>query len=137
MFIHCGAITSCFGGNCSTIGSSCIDVHNTSSAPCGIIESTTGTCKEIVVFALLITTVMYFLFCGQVPATMTTLGVVNEEEQGLAMGLGSFIYRALGAIPGPLVVGAALDESCSQWSETVLCLFLKKNSHFYLRGGGF
>lgn len=37
---------------------------------------------------------------------------VANEERHLALGLLSFIARLLGAIPGPLIVGALFDSAC-------------------------
>lgn len=40
---------------------------------------------------------------------------VAEEQRSLALGVQSVLWRALGAIPGPIIFGVIFDSSCVYW----------------------
>lgn len=40
-----------------------------------------------------------------------------EEQRTLALGVQSFCFRAVGAIPGPILYGVIFDSSCVYWQE--------------------
>lgn len=42
---------------------------------------------------------------------------IADEQRSLALGLQSVFFRALGTIPGPIIVGALFDVSCVYWQE--------------------
>ncbi len=94
------------------------------SSPAAVL--TDGKCKSgcnlLPLFLVIVMIFMVFIFMNQVPTTTVTLRSVAERERSMALGFSSVIYRLLGAIPGPLIVGALLDSSCLLWELNVSCM---------------
>ena len=42
---------------------------------------------------------------------------IADEHRSLGLGIQSVFFRILGAIPGPIVMGALFDASCEFWEE--------------------
>ena len=42
---------------------------------------------------------------------------IADEHRSLGLGIQSVIFRILGSIPGPIVMGALFDASCEFWQE--------------------
>ena len=42
-------------------------------------------------------------------------GCVAEQQRTLALGVQSFVFRALGSIPGPIIFGVIFDSTCLFW----------------------
>jgi organic anion transporter 4A len=117
----------------STFPSVCSAGCQTSSSPssysnCSCLSSladtvTDGRCREgcqlLPAFLIGLLLLMLATFAYVVPSTMITVRCVHDSQRSLAMGLGSAIYRAFGAIPGPLIVGAVLDNACILWQKNV------------------
>ncbi|XP_067940411.1 solute carrier organic anion transporter family member 4C1-like [Watersipora subatra] len=61
--------------------------------------------------------IFFFTFFIGVPLTVATLRVVPEKQRAFALGLQWTFLRFLGSIPGPIITGAMIDNSCSLWEE--------------------
>lgn len=103
-------------------------ITTTSFTNCSCLSSlqsivTDGKCRSgctlLPLFLVVLLMLMFFTFMYAVPSTICTLRCVHEHQRSLALGIGSVFYRLLGAIPGPLIVGAVLDRSCILWETTV------------------
>ena len=114
--------SACHAGCASTLPSSSFTNCSCLPSPSDLVSD--GVCRDgcglLPVFLVLLLFLMLFTFMNQVPITVVTLRCVSEQERSLALGIGSFLYRVVGAIPGPLIVGAVLDKSCLLW-ETKVC----------------
>ncbi|XP_077990231.1 solute carrier organic anion transporter family member 4C1-like [Glandiceps talaboti] len=83
---------------------------------------TTGKCDNecwtLPLFLTLFFLSMLFNFQLTVPGTAATLRCVPEKQRAFAMGIQSVLMRTFGMIPGPIIVGAAIDSTCILWGES-------------------
>lgn len=42
---------------------------------------------------------------------------VPESQRCFALGINWFVLRLLGSVPGPIIIGAIIDQSCILWNE--------------------
>ena len=42
---------------------------------------------------------------------------VPESQRCFALGINWFVLRLLGSVPGPIIVGSIIDQSCILWNE--------------------
>ena len=49
------------------------------------------------------------------PHIVSLCRAVADEQRSLALGVQSVFFRILGAIPGPIAFGAAIDSGCIYW----------------------
>ncbi|XP_054996085.1 solute carrier organic anion transporter family member 4A1 [Sorex araneus] len=59
--------------------------------------------------------VIFFTFVGSVPALTATLRCVPEQQRSFALGIQWVVVRTLGAVPGPIAFGWAMDRACLLW----------------------
>ncbi|CAH1399802.1 unnamed protein product [Nezara viridula] len=82
-------------------------------------EAYEGACKTLCpsfpLFLALIFIYQTLSFASLIPSVTSTLRVVHTDVRSLAMGVQWLMGRLLGTIPGPIVFGAAIDESCGYW----------------------
>ncbi|XP_078667309.1 solute carrier organic anion transporter family member 4C1-like [Branchiostoma floridae x Branchiostoma belcheri] len=63
-------------------------------------------------FLLMVVTIL------EIPAaTGATLRCVPESQRSLALGVQTIILRFLGSIPGPIIFGKIIDDTCLLWQE--------------------
>jgi len=80
-----------------------------------------GTCSvdcrfELLLF-LIILGLMPFIACvNDIPAITVTLRSVPPAQRSYAVGIQMDLVRILGSIPGPIVFGALLDQTCMLWN---------------------
>ena len=120
----CGPDGASYASVCSAGCQSSTSSSSFTNCSClsSLSESVTdGRCREgcelLPLFLVVLLLFMLFTFAYQVPTTMIIIRCVHDSQRSLAMGLGSAIYRILGAIPGPLIVGAVLDNTCVIWQK--------------------
>lgn len=91
---------------------------------CKCIDSGAGTavegacaskCTGLNGFLFLLFLLMFFTFMNNVPGATITLKSLPPPLKTFGMGVQSVTYRLLGAVPGPLVLGAFIDGSCQWW----------------------
>ena len=69
-------------------------------------------------FALFAVGVFIFIFLHfgiQTPTTMAVLKCVKEDQKSLALGLKRIIVGLLGSLPGPILFGYFIDQTCIFW----------------------
>ncbi|OXB79354.1 UNVERIFIED_CONTAM: hypothetical protein H355_008159 [Colinus virginianus] len=79
-----------------------------------IIKFMIGTCSV----AFLLNTVFLVAKCGNKPfagVSETYNGCVPDKQRSFALGVQSVFLRLLGTVPGPILFGVAIDNSCSLW----------------------
>ncbi|XP_070533589.1 solute carrier organic anion transporter family member 4C1-like [Ptychodera flava] len=97
--------------NCSCIDSDDPSEPEAFSGKCSI------DCWEIYVFIVFFFFIMLLGFLVLAPTTILTLRCVPDVQRSYALGVSSILYRILGTIPGPIVIGALIDSSCLVWQE--------------------
>ena len=58
---------------------------------------------------------MFLTFLISMPNTSATLRSVQMENRSMAVGLQTMIARIFGSIPGPILFGHFLDNTCTLW----------------------
>ena len=57
-------------------------------------------------------------FSTDVPGLAATLRCVPDEQRSFAVSLQWIVARCLGTIPGPILFGRVIDETCIFWKES-------------------
>ncbi|XP_053160137.1 solute carrier organic anion transporter family member 4C1-like isoform X5 [Hemicordylus capensis] len=79
-------------------------------------ERCKSKCKVLPVFIGFFFFAVFFTFMAGTPTTVAILRCVPERLRSFAMGVLMLFIRILGTIPGPIVFGVAIDETCTLWS---------------------
>ena len=58
---------------------------------------------------------MFLTFLISLPNTSATLRSVHMENRSMAVGLQTMIARVFGSIPGPILFGHFIDNTCKLW----------------------
>ncbi|XP_076060548.1 solute carrier organic anion transporter family member 4A1-like isoform X1 [Oratosquilla oratoria] len=74
-------------------------------------------CSLMPVFLLIFFIVMLITFTISLPALSSTLRCVPATHRSFALGLQWIVVRLLGTIPGPILFGALIDNTCMLWQE--------------------
>ncbi|XP_053383119.1 solute carrier organic anion transporter family member 4C1-like isoform X2 [Mercenaria mercenaria] len=74
-------------------------------------------CKMLYVFMPMIFVSIFLLFVPSPPAVAATLRCIHDSHRTLGLGLKWFIVRLLGTVPGPILFGAIIDNTCVIWRE--------------------
>ena len=74
-------------------------------------------CNYFLPLAVLCFCSMFFSFLITMPEIMTTLGSVKEEEKSMAVGVQTILARLIGGIPGPIIYGYFIDNTCILWDR--------------------
>ncbi|XP_069736525.1 solute carrier organic anion transporter family member 4C1 [Phaenicophaeus curvirostris] len=56
-----------------------------------------------------------FTFMAVTPTTVAILRCVPDKQRSFALGVQEVFLRLLGTIPGPILFGVAIDNSCTLW----------------------
>ncbi|XP_041479869.1 solute carrier organic anion transporter family member 4A1-like isoform X3 [Lytechinus variegatus] len=99
----------------------CVMSNNVTSNPLAQGGAMSGRCTSdcplrAPFFALLFLMIT-FTFLATVPMITATLRVVSRSQRTYALGLQSLMFRLLGSVPGPVVFGALIDQSCLLWEH--------------------
>ncbi|KAI8515511.1 sodium-independent organic anion transmembrane transporter [Branchiostoma belcheri] len=78
-----------------------------------------STCGLLMVFLPLLVVIMVVVSGLTVPAAAVTLRCVPEHQASFAFGLQWMFIRLLGSVPGPILMGAAIDRTCLLWQGDV------------------
>ncbi|XP_063996561.1 solute carrier organic anion transporter family member 4C1 [Pogoniulus pusillus] len=101
--------------NCSCIG---IPKRGNSSEDF-LYEAVPGKCPTQCKFLPLFLTTFFFAvvftFMAVTPTTVAILRCVPDKQRSFALGVQSVFLRLLGTIPGPILFGVAIDNSCILW----------------------
>ncbi|NXH97731.1 SO4C1 protein, partial [Pachycephala philippinensis] len=101
--------------NCSCIGKS----KRENGSEDILYEAVPGKCPTQCKFLPLFLTFFFFAvvftFMANTPTTVAILRCVPDKQRSFALGVQSVFLRLLGTIPGPILFGVAIDNSCTLW----------------------
>ena len=60
---------------------------------------------------------VFFTFMSAMPNVVATLRSVEPVHRSLALGIESIFLRVMGTIPGPILFGALIDQTCTLWQQ--------------------
>ncbi|CAH1399807.1 unnamed protein product [Nezara viridula] len=92
-------------------------LNKPSSGPEAVEGFCMDNCPSLVFFIMLVFTYQTLSFFCVIPTITATLRVVHGDVRSLAIALQWVMGRLLGTIPGPLLFGKAIDESCGYWQR--------------------
>ncbi|NXD85615.1 SO4C1 protein, partial [Halcyon senegalensis] len=72
-------------------------------------------CKFLPLFLTSFFFAVVFTFMAVTPTTVAILRCVPDKQRSFALGVQSVFLRLLGTIPGPILFGVAIDNSCTLW----------------------
>ncbi|KAM6229885.1 solute carrier organic anion transporter family member 4C1 [Porphyrio hochstetteri] len=72
-------------------------------------------CKLLPLFLTFFFFTIVFTFMAVTPTTVAILRCVPDKQRSFALGVQSVFLRLLGTIPGPILFGVAIDNSCTLW----------------------
>uniref|UniRef100_A0A8C4RZH6 Solute carrier organic anion transporter family member n=1 Tax=Erpetoichthys calabaricus TaxID=27687 RepID=A0A8C4RZH6_ERPCA len=98
-----------FSCSCISHNSSITMVSKANAGVCPI------KCSKIKLFITFSFLFAVFNFMASTPTTTATLRSVPEKQCPFALGVQWIFIRLLGSIPGPIILGAAMDYSCILW----------------------
>ncbi|XP_039561641.1 solute carrier organic anion transporter family member 4C1 isoform X2 [Passer montanus] len=101
--------------NCSCIGKP----KRENSSEDFLYEAVPGKCPTQCKFLPLFLTFFFFAvvftFMATTPTTVAILRCVPDKQRSFALGVQLVFLRLLGTIPGPILFGVAIDNSCTLW----------------------
>ena len=56
---------------------------------------------------------------------------MEPEDKSIALGFQTLIARSLGTVPGPIVLGYVIDQTCILWSMDLDCMNAKGSCRVY------
>ena len=72
-------------------------------------------CEYFILFAVGVFLFIFLHFGIQTPTTMAVLKCVKKDQKSLALGLKRIIVGLLGSLPGPILFGYFIDQTCIFW----------------------
>ncbi|XP_069185956.1 solute carrier organic anion transporter family member 4A1 isoform X2 [Procambarus clarkii] len=81
-------------------------------------EKCPAGCSLMAIFLVIFFVVMILTFIISLPALSGTLRCVPDSHRSFALGLQWIVVRLLGTIPGPILFGALIDNTCILWQST-------------------
>ncbi|NXH05673.1 SO4C1 protein, partial [Loxia leucoptera] len=72
-------------------------------------------CNLLPVFLTFFFFAIVFTFMATTPTTVAILRCVPDKQRSFALGVQLLFLRILGTIPGPILFGVAIDNSCTLW----------------------
>lgn len=113
---HAGCITE--GADRKTFSNcSCVAPTTNENATMVTMGKCKDDCKMLYVFLPLIFIAIFLLFVPSPPAVAATLRCIHDSQRTLGLGLKWLIVRLLGTVPGPILFGAIIDNTCILWRE--------------------
>ncbi|GAB1606770.1 solute carrier organic anion transporter family member 4C1-like [Argonauta hians] len=98
--------------NCSCIE----DVEQTGYALKGLCKKH-GYCYQLLIFLPLLMITFFLTFVARTPLVAVVLRCIPDNQKTFGLGVNHFIRRLVGSLPGPLLFGKALDQSCRIWKH--------------------
>ncbi|RDD42635.1 Solute carrier organic anion transporter family member 4C1 [Trichoplax sp. H2] len=99
--------------NCSCIK----NVNQTTVRFDAVSGACTEPCPYLTPFAIGLTISIAAAASKIVPSTEAMLRSVPESQRAYAMGFNWVFLRLIASIPGPIIVGAFIDRSCTLWTK--------------------
>ncbi|NWZ71781.1 SO4C1 protein, partial [Acrocephalus arundinaceus] len=101
--------------NCSCIGKT----KRENGSEVFLYEAVPGKCptqcKFLPLFLAFFFFAVVFTFMATTPTTVAILRCVPDKQRSFALGVQLVFLRLLGTIPGPILFGVAIDNSCTLW----------------------
>ncbi|XP_064649449.1 solute carrier organic anion transporter family member 5A1-like [Lineus longissimus] len=72
-------------------------------------------CENFYPFLIMLFLIVLITSLGHNPCLLITLGCVDVEERSFALGMQSFLARAMAFIPAPIYFGYIFDSQCLLW----------------------
>ena len=125
---------------CSKIHSINGNYVNCSCFPEDVTSAVNGRCdndcKLFPLFGVGVFLLMVFTYMNDVPMLTIPLRIVDVHQRSLALGVHQIILRFAGYVPGPIIFGAVIDATCTQWRSgkskgTAECMVYNKNLLMY------
>ncbi|KAI6058311.1 Solute carrier organic anion transporter family member 4C1 [Aix galericulata] len=101
--------------NCSCIGKLKIENGSEDSLYEAIPGKCPTQCTVLPLFLIFFFFAVVFTFMAVTPTTVAILRCVPDKQRSFALGVQSVFLRLLGTIPGPILFGVAIDNSCTLW----------------------
>nr|XP_054750660.1 solute carrier organic anion transporter family member 4A1-like [Lytechinus pictus] len=113
-FTPCHAGCDVNSGNGTYTECTCLE------GPLETVES--GLCQtscsyQPYVWSVLAAAFVFVVFFAQIPELNVILRCVPDSQRSMAIGLTSLLKRGLGSVPGPIIVGAVIDQACILWQD--------------------
>lgn len=121
----CGAdqkvyYSPCHAGCLSSVGMGPMAAYHNCSCVGGAATAKQGRCEDncsqLNILAPCMFLAMLLVLTAVTPTSMVTMRCVEDHEKPFALGIQWVFIRLLGMIPGPVLVGWVLDQSCLIWS---------------------
>ncbi|XP_061874865.1 solute carrier organic anion transporter family member 4C1 [Colius striatus] len=101
--------------NCSCIGKPKRENSSEDFVYEAIFGKCPTQCKFLPIFLTFFFFAVFFTFMAVTPTTVAILRCVPDKQRSFALGVQSVFLRLLGTIPGPILFGVAIDNSCTLW----------------------
>ncbi|NXK10929.1 SO4C1 protein, partial [Herpetotheres cachinnans] len=101
--------------NCSCIGKPKGENHSEDFLYEAVPGKCPTQCKLLPLFLTFFFFAVVFTFMAVTPTTVAILRCVPDKQRSFALGVQSVFLRLLGTIPGPILFGVAIDNSCTLW----------------------
>ncbi|XP_063970478.1 solute carrier organic anion transporter family member 4A1-like isoform X1 [Lytechinus pictus] len=101
--------------DCKCIQDSINHTEYSGSAVLGLCED--EFCDKKPLFMAGLFFALGFTFLALVPSILATMRSVSHSQRAYGLGIQSFIYRLLGTVPGPIILGALIDRVCLVWES--------------------
>ncbi|NXP50964.1 SO4C1 protein, partial [Heliornis fulica] len=101
--------------NCACIGKSKRENGSEDFLYEAVLGKCPTQCRLLPLFLTTFFFAVFFTFMAVTPTTVATLRCVPDSQCSFALGVQSVFLRLLGTIPGPILFGVAIDNSCTLW----------------------
>ncbi|XP_030322651.1 solute carrier organic anion transporter family member 4C1 isoform X2 [Calypte anna] len=101
--------------NCSCIGKPKVEIVSEDFLYEAVAGKCPPKCGLLPLFLATFFFAVVFTFMAVTPTTVAILRCVPDKQRTFALGVQSVFLRLLGTIPGPILFGAAIDNSCTLW----------------------
>lgn len=93
----------------------CSCITNEGGIDSAVDGSCGNNCKTLIPFLIISFVVVLISGAEEIPQTLIAMRCVNPDSKAIALGVRAIMMRLLGAIPAPLIYGAAIDTACRLW----------------------
>ncbi|XP_060592764.1 solute carrier organic anion transporter family member 4A1-like isoform X2 [Ruditapes philippinarum] len=104
--------------NCSCVYSATANMTNEYSDLSMIPGLCTGKCDWVWVFCVLFLVVMILTFATMSPGVTALFRCVPDKQRSVGIGVNLLFVRLVGTTPGPILLGAIIDSTCTIWQDT-------------------
>ncbi|XP_038051922.1 solute carrier organic anion transporter family member 4A1-like [Patiria miniata] len=99
-------------------GCGCVSANETDARNGAVAGECSIDCGNLWGFIVVVFAMALFAFVAVVPTVTATIRCVSHTQRAFALGVQSLLYRALGTVPGPIIFGSIIDQSCILWETS-------------------